>query len=51
MKDTEVVADERRNRRLDISASSVETEFVRRLLLEDLDGDCESSSVFSSPVA
>ena len=40
---TEKSAEEKQNRRLDMGSANVETDFVRRLLKEDLDGDCESS--------
>lgn len=36
-----------KSRRLDIGAASVETEFVRRMMAEDRDGDCEFLSLLS----
>lgn len=33
--------DEKKNRKLDLGAASVETDFVRRLLKEDPEGECE----------
>jgi U3 small nucleolar RNA-associated protein 21 len=40
---TDEHAEVKTSKRLDMSAASVETEFVRRLLLEDLSSDCKFS--------
>lgn len=39
---TEKAAEEKQNRRLDMGSANVETDFVRRLLKEDLDGDYQT---------